>query len=141
MYLLDTVVISEPRRRNPNRNVLAWLGSIAESDLFVSVISFTEIENGIERQKTTNLAFAQELSAWLDLTLRLYSDRVLPIDVPVARRWGQLNATLGNRSLDLAIAATALEHHLTVATRNVVDFAPTGVATLDPFMWRPARAP
>jgi toxin FitB len=62
----------------------------------------------------------------------------LPIDVPVARRWGQLNATLGNRSLDLAIAATALEHHLTVTTRNIADFVPTGASTLNPFTWRPS---
>jgi predicted nucleic acid-binding protein len=133
MYLLDTVVISEPRRRNPNRNVMAWLGLVAEADLFVSVVSFAEIENGIVRQRVTNPAFAHELSAWLDVTLRLYSGRVLTIDVPVARRWGQLSATLGNHSLDLAIAATAFEHRLTVVTRNVADFEPTGVSTLNPF--------
>lgn len=137
MYLIDTVVVSEPRRKSPNRNVLAWLDTVAEADLFISVITFTEIENGIERQQGANPAFARELAAWLETTSRVYADRVLPIDVRIARRWGRLVAALGNRSLDLAIAATALEHRLTVVTRNVADFAPTGVPTLNPFAWRP----
>ena len=65
--------------------------------------------------------------------LALYGERVLPFDVQTARRWGALSAALGNESADLMIAATALEHGLTVVTRNVTDFVPTGVATLDPF--------
>ncbi len=133
MYLLDTVVISELRRRTPNRGVVAWIESVSESDLYLSVITCAEIVSGIERQRLANTAFAQELESWLETMLRLYGDRILPVDVAVARRWGELNATLGNRSLDLAIAATALEHRLTVVTRNVADFAPTEAKTLNPF--------
>jgi len=71
--------------------------------------------------------------------LALYGERILPFDLQIARRWGRLSAALGNDSADLMISATALEHGLTVATRNVSDFESTGVATLNPFASRPSR--
>jgi toxin FitB len=71
--------------------------------------------------------------------LTLYGERIVPFDLRAARRWGALSAPLGNASADLMIAATALEHGLTVVTRNVSDFEPTGVAVLDPFSCRPGR--
>ena len=64
---------------------------------------------------------------------RLHGRRVLPVDLATARRWGQLSADLGHDGADLLIAATALEHGLTVVTRNLRHFRPTGVATLDPW--------
>jgi toxin FitB len=135
MFLLDTVVISEfrksPRRRN--RNVVQWIGRVRSQHLFVSVLTVGEIERGIEQQRQTDPAFSKKLSAWLDMVLRAYEGRILPVTVAVARRWGRLSYRIGNKGLDLAIAATALEHGLTVATRNVSDFAPTGVAVVNPF--------
>ncbi len=98
-----------------------------------------EIELGIERQRTVNPGFAEELASWLDATVRAYGERILPLDVPIARRWGRLAARIGNKGLDLAIAATALEHRLIVVTRNISDFTPTGAETLNPFDRR-ARA-
>ncbi len=77
--------------------------------------------------------FAAALAAWLDRVLALYGDRILPFDLQIARRWGKLSAALGNDSADLMISATALEHGLTVVTRNVSDFEPSGVATFNPF--------
>jgi predicted nucleic acid-binding protein len=71
--------------------------------------------------------------------LVLYGERIVPFDLRTARRWGALSAALGNDSADLMIAATALEHGLTIITRNVTDFEPTGVAVLDPFSRRPKR--
>jgi predicted nucleic acid-binding protein len=133
MYLLDTVVLSELRKRNRNANVVAWIGTTNPSDLFLSVVTIAEIERGIERQRDPDPRFAERLAVWLDVTLRTYAERVLPLDTAVARRWGRLAAQIGHAGLDLAIAATALEHGLRVATRNLSDFAPTGVATLDPF--------
>jgi predicted nucleic acid-binding protein len=133
MYLLDTVVLSELRKRQRNANVVAWIDSVADADLYVSAATIVEIEFGIERQRKLDTAFAEALAAWLDTMLRVYGDRVLPITVQTARRWGRLAAEIGNRDLDLAIAATALEEGLTVITRNVSHFARTGVATLNPF--------
>jgi len=77
--------------------------------------------------------FAAALAAWLDRVLALYSVRIRPFDLRIARCWGQLSAALGNDSADLMISATALEHGLFVVTRNVADFVPTDVAPLNPF--------
>ena len=92
-----------------------------------------EIERGIFRQRKRDPSFAQELARWLDRALAWYEDRVLAVDIPTARRWGQLSGALGHDSADLVIAATALEHGLTVVTRNARHFESTGVALLNPF--------
>jgi len=139
MYLVDTDVLSELRKRKRNPNVVAWFGAVISTDLFVCTITIGEIELGIERQRTINPRFAQALADWLDLTLRAYGERVLPLTVGIARRWGRLAAQLGNKQLDLAIAATALEHGLIVVTRNVSDFQPTGVSILNPLNPQPHR--
>lgn len=135
MFLLDTVVLSElrkpPRRRD--HGLVLWFEGVSSQDLFVSVVTIGEIERGIERQRQHNSSFAESLVSWLDTVLRAYEGRILPVDVAVARRWGRLSQRIGNKGLDLAVAATALEHGLTVATRNVSDFKPTGVAVFNPF--------
>lgn len=139
MFLIDTVVLSELRKRERNPGVVAWAERQRTADLFVSVISIGEIERGIVRQRARDPRFAEALAAWLDWVLALYGDRVLPFDLRAARRWGRLSAALGNESADLLIAATALEHGLTVVTRNVSDFAPAGVPTHDPFTPQPRQ--
>jgi toxin FitB len=139
MFLIDTVTISELRRRQRDPRVVAWFERQRTTDLFLSAISIGEIERGISQQRATDPGFAGSLADWLDRVLALYGERVLPFDVQTARRWGALSAALGNESADLMIAATALEHGLTVVTRNVSDFEPTGVAVLDPFSGRPNR--
>jgi len=141
MFLLDTVVISELRKplRQRNPNLLNWIEAVSSQDLFVSVVTIGEIERGIERQRQLNPQFATSLAAWLDVVLRTYEGRILPVDIAVARRWGRLSQQIGNRGLDLAIAATALENGLTVVTRNVSDFERTGVCVLDPFSSRTRR--
>ena len=141
MFLFDTVVLSELRKRRRDANVVAWIGSIAETDLYISVASIVEIDFGIERKRKNDPAFAEELAGWLDTMLRVYGERILPITVQIAKRWGRLAAEIGNRELDLAIAATALEQGLTVVTRNVAHFAPSGVATVNPFETRARHKP
>ena len=139
MFLIDTVVVSELRKRQREVGVVAWFEQQRTTDFFVSVVSIGEIERGIAKQRTTNPNFAGALAAWLDKVLALYGERILPFDLQMARRWGQLSAALGNDSADLMIAATALERGLTVVTRNVSDFEPTGVAVVNPFNPRARR--
>jgi toxin FitB len=135
MFLLDTVVLSELRKplRLRNPHLVDWIEAVSSRDLFIGVVTIGEIERGIERQQRLNLRFAASLTAWLDVVLRTYEGRILPVDIAVARRWGRLSQQIGNSGLDFAIAATALEHGLTVVTRNVSDFERTGVSVLDPF--------
>jgi toxin FitB len=132
-YLLDTVMISEMRKRRGDPNVLRWLRDKATQSLFLSTVTIGEIERGVVRQRAVDPPFAEALGSWLEQVIDVYRDRLLPIDVAVARRWGQLAARLGHAGIDLLIAATALEHGLTVATRNVRNFAQTGVAIENPF--------
>jgi toxin FitB len=133
MFLIDTVTLSELRRRQRDAKVVKWFERQRAADLFLSVISIGEIERGIARQRAVDPAFAGALAEWLDRVLTLYGERLVPFDLRSARRWGVLSAALGNDSADLMIAATALEHGLTVVTRNVSDFEPSGVAVVNPF--------
>ena len=81
----------------------------------------------------TDPVFAQELVGWLNRILVDWQGRILLIDTAIARRWGSITAAIGNKSADLQLAATALEYELTVVTRNVRDFEPTGVRIVNPF--------
>lgn len=140
MYLLDTVVLSELRKRRRDPGVVAWVERQRTADLFLSVVTIGEIERGIALlQNSQDPEFAGTLVAWLDTVLVLYADRILPFDLGASRRWGQLSAVIGNDSADLMIAATAIEHGLVVVTRNVRDFAPTGAAIYNPFQPTPRR--
>ena len=95
MFLLDTDVLSELRRSRRDRNVVAWIGDVTAADLFLSVVTIGEIELGISRQQALNPDFAQELTDWLDVTLRAYGERILPLTVGIARRWGRRRACGG----------------------------------------------
>ena len=134
MYLLDTIVVSALRRPDRHPAPTAWLTDQRPSDLYMSVVTIAEIERGVARQIPQDSTFARELAAWLERTLAGFADRLLGVNVPTARLWGRLSASLGHNDADLLIAATALQHGLTVVTRNVRHFEPTGVPVLDPFV-------
>lgn len=138
MFLIDTDVLSALRRGDRHPGPARWLTAQRTSGLFLSVVTIGEVERGIERQRRADPAFADELSGWLDRVLAWYGDRILPVDLPTAQRWGRLSAALGYQSADLLIAATALEHGLTVVTRNVRHFEPASVAVFNPFGDEPA---
>lgn len=133
MFLIDTDVLSALRRGERHPHVARWLTAQRSSSLYVSVVTIGEIERAIERESIRNPEFARALSDWLDRVLAWYGDRILQVNLPTAQRWGRLSAALGHEGADLLIAATALEHGLTVVTRNVRHFEPTGVPVLNPF--------
>ena len=135
MFLLDTNVISELRRPDKaNRNVVAWATALPAASFFISAITILEIELGaliIARKDTAQGAF---LRAWIDHQILVrFEGRVLPIDTVVAQRCARLHVPDPRAERDALIAATALVHGLTVATRNVPDFEPTGVALVNPW--------
>jgi predicted nucleic acid-binding protein len=134
MFLIDTDVLSELRKRQGNPRVRAWVQRQRTGDLFLSVVSIGEIERGIRLRQAGDPQFANVLAAWLDSVLAIYGDRILAFDLGAARRWGVMSAVLGNQNPDVIIAATAMEHGLTVVTRNAAHFKPAGVPVLDPFV-------
>lgn len=133
IYLLDTNVISAVRRSDRAPQVVAWLRGKPEAELFLSVITLGEIERGIRAQERQNPVFAADLRAWVDRTVRMFSDRLLTFGAEEARIWGRLSQDIGHGGADLMIAATALARGATVVTGNVEDFRPTGVALENPF--------
>ena len=132
-FLLDTDILSALRRRDRHPGAPQWLAAQPTSDLYLSAVTVGEIQRGIAQQERRDPSFAREVAVWLGRILDWYGDRILPFDVPTAQRWGRLSATLGHDSVDLMIAASALEHGLTVVTRNAKDFIPTGARVFNPF--------
>ncbi len=136
MYVLDTNVLSEVRRSGPNRNMVAWLASVPDHRLHISVIVIGEIRRGILMRAKTNPHSAQRLDSWLDELIDDYAfgDRLLPVTLEDALTWGRITAS--DRQLpaaDALIAAQALSRDWTVVTRNVKDFERTGARLLNPF--------
>jgi predicted nucleic acid-binding protein len=135
MYLLDTNVVSELRKAaKANKNVRAWAESLQPSTLFLSVVTVLELETGIlliERRDTTQ---GKLLRSWMnDYVMPAFAGRILSVDVAVAQHCARLQVPNPRSNRDALIAATALVHGLTVATRNVPDFEPTGVAIHNPW--------
>jgi toxin FitB len=132
IYLLDTNVLSALRRPERAPHVIRWLADKPDQDLFLSVITLGEIERGIALQAPRDPAFARDLRAWLDRTVQLFSDRILPFDAAAARIWGRLSARIGNTGADLMIAATALARDATVVTTDRA-FLASGARVQSPF--------
>jgi toxin FitB len=134
MYLLDTNVITEVSRgERSDRNVRTWYGAIATDQLCTSVLVIGEVRAGVEKLRIRAADRAVAFERHLVLLVDLFADRIFGIDRRIAEMWGRINARRGPPAIDGLIAATALVHQLTVVTRNVRDFAPSGVAVLNPF--------
>jgi predicted nucleic acid-binding protein len=133
-YLLDTNVVSELRKkRRADQKVLAWFDSVAEEDLFLSVLVLGEIRKGIELIRLRDPAQGKNLEAWLSNLETTYAERLLPITAAIADRWGRLSAIRPISTVDGLMAATALESSLTLVTRNTEDVRHTGVGVINPF--------
>lgn len=136
-YLIDTNVLSELRRKQPDANVVAWLQQRPRQSFYLSVLTLGEIRKGIARLNGPQDASRRTvLIDWLEQELPTYFlGRMLPIDAPVADRWGRLQSDAGRPlpAIDGLLAATALQHHLTLVTRNVRDFAGLCPDIVDPW--------
>lgn len=137
MFVLDTNVVSELRKVRLGKaetNLTAWTNSVDAAELFVSAITIMELELGvlsIERKDATQGAL---LRSWLEQhVLPEFSRRTLPVDTAVAQRCARLHVPDQRGERDALIAATALVHGMTVVTRNVADFKPTGVLLINPW--------
>jgi predicted nucleic acid-binding protein len=136
-YLIDTNILSELRKRQRcDANVAAWLSSVKPDELFVSVLSLGEIRRGIELLRKRDPGSAGSLDKWLAGLESHYSDRVLPISAAIADRWGRLSPDQPLPVSDGLLAATCIEHKLTIVTRNTDDFIRSGANTLNPFLPR-----
>ncbi len=140
MYLLDTNVVSELRKVRAGKadsHVADWADSVDAGDLYLSVISLQELEIGVLLAERRDPSQGAIFRAWLNgHVLPAFAGRILVVDTAVVQRSARLHVPDPRPVRDALIAATALVHGMTVVTRNVADFEPTGVAVLNP--WDPA---
>jgi toxin FitB len=137
MYLVDTDVISEARKRDrANPGVRAFFERAVEeaAEIYLSVVTIGELRQGVERIRYRgDQPQAERLERWLLQVTAAYEDRILALDEETAQVWGKLRVPNPENPLDKQIAATALIHDLVVVSRNVEHFAPTGAQVLNPF--------
>ncbi len=133
-FVLDTNVVSEPRKRSrADVGVMRWFDSVETDDLYISVLVIGEIRQGIEGLRRWDSIQAGHLESWLAGLRRDYADRILPIDLEAAEEWGRMKAPEPISTRDGLMAATAKVRNMTFVTRNTSDVARTGVRLLNPF--------
>jgi tRNA(fMet)-specific endonuclease VapC len=136
-YILDTNVISELVAKKPDQQVITWVAGVDEDLLYLSVITIGEIKKGIEKLPAS--ARKEQLTAWLEQELlERFKIRLVPLDVEVFLKWGELVAGLDRSgksmpAIDSLIAACALQGGFVLVTRNTGDFAAAGIQTLNPW--------
>lgn len=133
-YLLDTNVLSELRRKEPNAGVVAWLGQRPTSTLFLSVLTLGELRKGVEGLADVDRRTA--LLDWLEVELpTFFTGRILSVDAHVADRWGRMIAAASRPvpAIDSLIGATAAHYGLSLVTRNVRDYADLGLDVINPW--------
>jgi predicted nucleic acid-binding protein len=137
MYVLDTNVVSELRKAGAGRadpGVTRWARSVPAASLYLSAISVLELERGVLLVERRDRDQGRALRSWFDRqVIPAFEGRILPVDVHVARRCARLHVPDPMAERDALIAATALVHAMAVATRNVADFAASGVEVINPW--------
>ena len=137
MFVLDTNVVSELRKKRLGRadaHLAAWASSVDAANLYVSAITILELELGVLSMERKDPTQGAKLRAWLQKqVLPEFAGRTLPVDTAVAQRCARLHVPDKRGERDALIAATALVHGMTVVTRNVADFEPTGVPLVNPW--------
>ena len=139
-YLLDTCVISEYVRRQPEMEVIRWLDSQPEENLFISVITVGEIRKGIVKIESSQSEKYQKLDEWLYKLIQRFEPRIITLDREIMLRWGDLSGKAeqaGKRLpiVDSLIAATAINNQLTLVTRNENDFSSIDVPLYNPWSY------
>lgn len=134
-YVLDTNVISELRRgQRADQNVIAWVATVPDTDMFLSAITVFELALGVTLIERRDRVQGGALRRWLeDRVLALYVGRILPFETGAALRCGALHVPAPRPDRDSMIAATAMNHGMVVATRDVADFRPMGVPVINPW--------
>lgn len=133
-FLLDTNVVSELRKAQPDPAVSEWIGRTDSVELYLSVLVVGEIRQGVDRlRRRGDIAQADDLERWLGALRRDFSERLLPVSVAIAERWGALNAVSPLAVVDGLVVATALEHDLILVSRDEPGWE-TGVRLFNP--WR-----
>ena len=134
-FLLDTNVVSELRKgERANSVVLEWFNEVDDDEIHLSVLAIGELRRGVEAIRKRDQVQAAALDRWVGRLVANHAERIVPVDGPVAHRWGRLAAVRTASVIDTLMAATAIEHGLVLVTRNVKDVAWTGVSYLDPFV-------
>ncbi|MEL6195538.1 MAG: type II toxin-antitoxin system VapC family toxin [Myxococcota bacterium] len=140
VYLLDTNVLSELRKADrANSRVRKWFDRVSESQLFTSVMVVAEIRLDVERKAQRDPEQSAVLERWLKGLLHGFADRIVPVDVPIALRFAELQSHRSRPSIDVMLASSALERDLIVVTRNTKDLEGTRVRVLNPFESRRVR--
>lgn len=133
-FLIDTNVLSEGRRPRPEQRVVEFVDAIPRDQLFVSVMTIGELRKGAEVRRRQDIVGGTALQEWIDIVERRFARRTLPVDLSIARLWGEMSADRTRPVVDTLIAATALAHGLTLITRNTRDIADTGVNAINPWL-------
>ena len=132
-HLLDTNILSELRKTHPDRRVARWYATVPDDSLYLSVLVIGEVHQGIERLRRRDDHQARALDDWLETLKSTYADRIIPVTTDVAEEWGRLNVPDPLPFVDGLMAATALVHGSTLATRNTGHVERTGVPLVNPF--------
>jgi predicted nucleic acid-binding protein len=132
-YLLDTNVLSETRKKQPDQHVISFLSKMDPSALYFSVLTLGELRKGVAMKGRTEPEIARQLSEWVDGLEFSFADRIVSVDAATASLWGRLSAERPRPVIGTLLAATASVHAMTLVTRNTADIGDIAIQILNPW--------